>query len=141
MNEKNDRGEDFVDFPKWFTRTGRRTAQVETGFGAVDVRSVTFEEGELESNAGYITLLSALIKIPDWKAEYQIVLKGDKGPLTVSADQTLPSPGEILAKADPLLARNYWDECLPPSLMQQVLAAQAYLRLPPLVYAQAVNPQ
>lgn len=138
MNEKNDRGEDFVDFPAWFERTGRRTARVQTGFGPVLVRAVVFQDGELDSNAGYMTLLGALLSLPSWTAEFDMVVKGEKGNITVSKDAPIPAPGEILAKGDPMLARNYWDDCLPPSLMQQVLAAQAYLRLPPLVYASRI---
>lgn len=94
----------------------------------------------MESNAGYLKALSSLLTIPEWPAEYDLALKGEKSTIEVKAGAVPPSPREIAAKADPLLARAYWDECLPPALLQQVLAAQMYLRLPPLAYV-ARNPQ
>lgn len=135
MGEKNDKGEDFVDFPAWFTRTNRRLATIQTGFGVVTLRAIQFQEGELETNASFLTALTAFLSLPDWKVEYPMTLKGEKSSIELKEGDPIPTPAQIVAKQDPLLARNYWDECLPPGTLQQVMAAQMFLRIPPLVYA------
>lgn len=130
-----DSGKDYVQFPKWYSRTGVRTAEIDSGLGMVICRAATFDQEELESNVGWLKMTGALLQIPEeWVAEYDMVLKGDKGTVEVKEGEVYPGPRGIFAKQDPKLARAYWEECLPPSLAQQVIAAMMFMRLPPLVH-------
>ena len=137
-----DTGKDHVTFPAWYARTGVRTAEIDTGLGVVMLRAVMFDREELESNVGWLKLSGAILRVPEWAAEYDMEIKGDKETLKVAEGDTIPSPREIHAKGDPLLARRYWEECLPPSLSQQVIAATMFMQLPPIAHVpKSVDPR
>ena len=136
MGQKNEDGTDFIEFPGWFSRVSVRTAEIDTGFGTVTVKAGTFSEKELESDTGYLKLLTLLVDLPEWKADYDITLpaRGKKDNVEVPKGEEIPSPDFVLAYQDAKMARIYVEECMPPSLLQQVLTAQYFLRLPPIAY-------
>ena len=132
--EDEETGKDYVQFPPWFTRTGVRTCEVDSGLGKVILRACAFDQDELESNSGWLKLTGAILSIPDWQMEYDYTLVGEKGERVMVKGESMPSPKDVYTQQDELLARNYWDELLPPSLAQQVIASMLFMRLPPLVF-------
>ena len=137
-----DTGKDYVEFPPWYSRTGVRTVEIDSGMGVVTVRAVSFDKEEMESNVGWLKLCGAVLAIPEWKAEYVIEIKGDKGPLALAEGDVVPTPLDIYSRQDPKLAKLYWEEVLPPSLSQQVIAATMFMQLPPLAHVpRSIDPE
>jgi hypothetical protein len=136
MGEENDKGERHVRFPTWFHRTGARTAEVDTGLGLVTVRCGSWDEQDMETNQGYLTALDFILEMPAWYAEYDISIKGKKGSaIELTKGDAIPDHVAVRKHRDPLLARKYFEELLPPSLLQMIVAAIAFMGLPPIQVA------
>ena len=138
--ESNEDGSKFVEFPVWYTRTGVRTATIDSGLGKVVIKAGSFSDKELESDAGYTRMLELIVSHPAWDADEDITLrvKGSRDDIQVEAGKPIPDVETILAVKQHPLSKQYVEECYPPSLLQQVMTAQYFLRYPPIAF---VDPQ
>lgn len=136
MGNKTEEGNDYVDLPRWFTRTGVRTCEIDTGVGTVTLKAGSFSDKELEGDSGYTRLLELIVDHPAWEAEYDITIKvkGNKPDIVVPRGGPIPDVETILACKNHAVSKDYVEECFPPSILQQAMTAQYFLRLPPIAY-------
>lgn len=131
-------GKPYFDLPDWFTRLGRNTFKIDSGFGEVIVKVPVVRDQVL---SGFLNgdhrdvkqILPCIIQIPDWRAEYDIVL--DKS-TTLSIGDPIPNPDEATRKP-PEWAGRYFSECLPSSLPGQIVAGIKFMSVPPIAYTEA----
>ena len=130
-------GKKDVDLPAWYTRTGIRSFEVDTGLGIVKCRvpKDTVEEddkGDLREDQLIPLVIHALRAIPDfWKAEETLVFTMVEGKdaassvlLTISEGQPLPSPDRF--GSAPLATMRDYLHNLPKSLLTQVFLGIGY---------------
>ena len=132
MGEKDEEGKKtMVDFPDWYARVGVRTAEIDTGMGIVIVKSTTFTEKELEGPSGYTKLMQAIASCPAWPLDLDTEIEMGGGDwFRAKAGEPSPTVQYMLGYENDKANEQYVLECWPPSLVQQIMASQYYLRLP-----------
>lgn len=159
LGEKNSEGNTFLDLPRWFTRKGLRTFEIETGFGVV--RCVTPDhktQRQMEDADEAVTrarnlpetspvrakeIQAAETRRDEMRRTFALRMiraipsewanEGDavnEGDLHLATAATLPAP-DAVARMGPLEQRVY-ETLLPLSLLPQVMSGFAYMALPPL---------
>lgn len=131
-------GKSYFDLPAWFSRLGRKHFTIDTGFGTVTLKTVPIQENTLldfakcEGTACKV-MLKSFVEIPEWTAEDKVVL--DKHTV-IEEGQPIPHPSKV-AQMTPEACAKYVAECLPSSLVVQIMAAWRFMQLPPIAYTQA----
>ena len=131
-------GEPFFDLPKWFTRTGRTTCEIETGFGIVKLKTVAIQEDTLLNFAqgspkACKAMLFGIRSIPDdWVAEEDVTL--DKGFKVLEGDM-VPDPQDVAVRT-PAACAKYVAEFFPRSPITQIVTAYQFMVMPPIAYTE-----
>jgi hypothetical protein len=161
FGEKNGEGNTFVDLPVWFTRTGLRTFEIDSGFGLVKCCAPDYKaQQQMEAADEAVTKAMGLPegahreaevkKATETQAAQRIAYvirvlreipagwknEGDeyvRGSLKFPADGPLHQPTVVASSGDVEAMRAY-AAMLPPSLIPQVFAAVNLMALPPLAF-------
>lgn len=131
-------GKPYLDLPKWFTRQGRSRFSIDSGFGTVQMKVVPVDEALI---SGFLRqepnsckkMLQAIVALPGWTAEDRVSLDKD---LVIEAGESLPAVEQIAARS-PAVCAKFVGECLPVSLLQQIVAGIRFMLLPPIAYTTA----
>lgn len=137
MMGPNEQGEENYDFPSFFSRTGVRLYEIDTGLGIVKCRTprVTIENKtgnpeDIPESQLIPFIVRSLVELPgDWLSEESFAFKDLP---KVVAEQGKPLPSPSLFYDAPLAAQQEYLLCLPKSLGTQVFIATGYMALPPL---------
>lgn len=131
-------GKPYLDLPKWFTRLGRNRFSIDSGFGTVQMKVVPLDDALItgfmrqEPNACK-KMLQAIVALPAWAAEDRVALDKD---LVIEVGEPLPSVETVAAKS-PAVCAKFVGECLPASLLQQIVAGLRFMLLPPIAFTPA----
>ncbi|MCB1150931.1 hypothetical protein KDK88_05250 [bacterium] len=131
-------GKPYIELPDWFRRTGRRSFEIETGFGLMKCESIIVDGDTLtrfanNEQSACKRVLAAIKEIPNWEAEEDVTLERD---LVVNAGEIIPQPTKI-TQHNPKVCAEYVRKFMPPSAIVQLVMGLRYMELPPIAYTGA----
>lgn len=165
FGEKTKTGETAFNLPPWFTRTGKVSFEIDTGFGTLKCQLPDFRvQRQMETVDAELERLSLMDPAPvaeiqkvtrerdvlrvratlrmlrgipaDWVHEGDETLVMDT--LRIEPGMPLPQPSAVLALKPE--AADVYLTALPPSLIAQVWGAHEFMGIPPLYYDEVRNP-
>lgn len=125
-----------ISLPPWFTRTGRITFEINTGFGVLKCKAIPLSEAKIatmltgDEDSDLTPIFNAIIEVPEWEAETDTTI----GSVTFQKGDPFPPLEDVKGKA----ARNdFVRRALPPSAIVQIATGLRYTALPPIPYTEA----
>ncbi len=167
LGEKNNLGQTHADLPKWFTRTGTISFEIDSGFGTVlccapdhrtqkrmeaaDEAVSLARERRTEDPTREAEIAKVEAARDDMRTAFALKMirslpagwKNEReevkeGALNVAPGGVLPAPQTVAALG--LAEQRAYMTLLPPSLLGQVWAGYGLLSIPPLYYDETRHP-